>query len=130
VLVVLSIVALRLTHSIPLRRGIAVAVVVAGVLAVALAVRELAIKEHLLFTGVRQVAEQIHAQTGLPTKDLVAKARVQLQKDGFVDVGIGLWLTILGGVVTIAGGVLDLLWVRSRAIAHAHAFDAPPAAST
>jgi len=127
VLVVLAIAGLRLSHSIPLRRAIAVGVVVAGIVAVALAIRETTIKDHLLFTGARQVAEQIHAQTGLPTQDVVTRARAQLQKEGFADAGIGLWLTILGGVVAVAAGVLDLLWVRSRAIAHAHAFDAPPA---
>jgi hypothetical protein len=129
VLAILAILALRVMHSISLRRAVSIGVLVAGLVAIVLGVRELTIKDHLLFTGARQIAEQIHAQTGLPPHDVLTKAHDELQKEGFADAGIGIWLTIAGGAVTIVGGVLDVLWVQSRARAHAHAFDAPSAAS-
>ena len=46
----------------------------------------------------------------------------------WLKLGIGLWITIVGVVVALVGGILDLMWVQSRARAHAHAFDAPTAA--
>jgi hypothetical protein len=128
VIAILAILVLRAVHSIPLRRAISIAVVLAGLVAIVLGVRELSIKDHLLFTGVRTFAEALHQQSGLPAKDLAAQIRAGLQKSGSVNVGIGLWITIAGGAVTLVGGILDLLWVQTRARAHAHAFDAPPAA--
>jgi hypothetical protein len=127
VIAILAIPALRTVHSIPLRRAIAIGVAVAGLVAIVLGVRELSIKDHLLFTGVRTFAEALHQQNGLPARDLAAQIRAGLQKSGSVNVGIGLWITIAGGVVTLVGGVLDVMWVQSRARAHAHAFDAPTA---
>jgi hypothetical protein len=128
VLAILALLALRVVHSIPLRRAISVGVVAAGLIAIALGIREVAIKDHLLFSGLRDFANAFHAQNGLPAKDLAARIKADLQKSGSVKVGIGLWLAIAGGVITLVGGVLDLMWVRSRAQAHAHAYDAPPAA--
>ena len=125
IIAILALPALRVAHSIGLRRAVAILVVVAGLGALVLSVRELTIKDHLLFTGVRHVGESIHSQTGLPAADLAAKAREELKKEGFVDVGLGLWITIAGGLVALAGGALDLLWVQSRARAHA-AIDSPP----
>jgi hypothetical protein len=129
VIAILAIPALRAVYSIPLRRVIAVAVVVAGLVAIVLGVRELSIKDHLLFTGIRTFAESLHQQNGLPAKDLATQIRADLKKSGSVNVGIGLWITIAGGMVALGGGVLDLIWVRSRARARAHAFDAPPTSS-
>jgi hypothetical protein len=125
VIAILAIPALRVMHSIPLRRAISIAVVAVGLVAIVLGVREVSIKDHLLFTGIRTFAEAIHQHSGLPAKDLATQIRAGLQKSGSVDVGIGLWITIAGGVVALVGGVLDLMWVQSRARAHAHAFDAP-----
>jgi hypothetical protein len=127
VIAILAILGLRAVHSIPLRRAISIAIMVAGLVAIVLAVRELSIKDRLLLTGLRTFAEALHQQNGLPAQDLAAKIRADLQKSGTVNVGIGLWITIAGGVVTLVGGVLDMMWVRSRARAHAHAFDAPTA---
>jgi hypothetical protein len=128
IVAILALLVLRASHSIPLRRGVAIGVVVVGLVAIILGVREVMIKDHLLFTGLRDFANAFSSQNGLPAKDLAARIRAELQKSGTVNVGIGLWLTIAGGAVTIVGGVLDVLWVQSRARAHAHAFDAPSAA--
>jgi hypothetical protein len=128
VAVILSLLVLRLSRSTSVLRIVSIGVAVAGVLALGLGVRELAIKDHLLFTGVHDFADALHAQTGLPTSDLAARLRTELQKSGSVSPGIGLWLTIVGGVLAIGGGILDLRWVRSRATDRSPALDAPPAA--
>ena len=114
---VVAIVLLRVIVSVGLRRLVAIGVLVAGLASIAIGVRAVTgDRDRYLSTGVRPLAEEIHRQVGLPvTEELAARAREQLAEDGFVQIGVGPWLVLAGGIVTVVGGALDLAWVEARA---------------
>jgi hypothetical protein len=115
-LAILGIVALRLVHSTTFRRLVAIGVILVGLGATAIGVYEMTgNRDRYLFSGVREFAEHFNQEQGLPQNDqLAAQIREQLKKDGVVDIQIGIYVVIAGGVVTIVGGALDYAWAGAR----------------
>jgi hypothetical protein len=115
-LAILGIVALRLVHSTTFRRLVGVGVILVGLGAAAIGVYEMTgDRDRYLFSGVRDFAEHFSQEQGLPQNDqLASQIREQLRKDGVVDIQIGIYVVIAGGVVTVVGGLLDYAWAGAR----------------
>jgi hypothetical protein len=115
-LAILAIVALRLSHSTMLRRLVAIGVIAVGLGAAAIGIYEMSgARDRFLFSGVRPLAEHFSEVQGLPQNDQLAdQVREQLRQDGFVELKIGLYVVIAGGVLTAIGGVLDFAWAGAR----------------
>jgi tryptophan-associated transmembrane protein len=115
-LAILAIVALRLTHSTMLRRLVAIGVIAVGLGAAAIGIYEMSgARDRFLFSGVRPLAEHFNEVQGLPQNDQLAdQVREQLRQDGFVDLKIGIYVVIAGGVLTAIGGALDFAWAGAR----------------
>ena len=115
VLVLVAILALRITHSTKLRRAIAVGVIAMGLAGAAIGIYEMSRDDRFLFSGVRPRAQYYNQEIGLPKNEqLIVKIRQQLQKDGYVDVKIGLPLMVAGGAIAVFGGLLDFAWAGAR----------------
>lgn len=105
VLIVIGILALRFVR--PERRNaMAVAIVVAGSVALALGLWTLlALESVVRDTGVDELAKVYGRQEVLKT----------MSEEGVaVKAQIGLWMTVAGGVLATAGGFVDLAWVRQK----------------
>jgi hypothetical protein len=105
VLIVIGILALRFVR--PERRNaVAVAIVVAGVVALALGLWVLlALKSVMRDTGVDELAKVYGRQEVLTT----------MSREGIaVKAQIGLWMTVAGGILATVGGFVDLAWVRQK----------------
>jgi hypothetical protein len=113
---ILGIVALRLAHSTTLRRLVAVGVIVVGLGAAGIGVYEMSgARDRFLFSGVRAFAEHFTEEQGLPQNEQLAdQVREQLKKDGFVELKIGVYVVIAGGVLAAIGGALDFAWAGAR----------------
>ena len=108
VLIVIGILALRFVR--PGRRyAMAVAIGVAGLAALALGLWVLlAVKSVMRDTGVDELA-RVYGREEV----LEAMAREGIA----VKAQIGLWMTVAGGVLATAGGLVDLAWVRKKRLA-------------
>ena len=105
VLIVIGILALRFVR--PERRNaIAVAIVVAGSIAVALGVWALLALDSVVHdVGVDELARVYGRQEVLKTMSEQGVA---------VKAQTGLWMTVAGGVLATVGGFVDLAWVRHK----------------
>lgn len=104
-LIVIGILALRFVR--PGRRNaMAVAIIVAGLAALALGLWVLvALKSVVHDTGVDELVKLYGRQQVLET----------LRTQGIaVKAQVGLWMTVGGGVLATAGGLVDLAWVRQK----------------
>lgn len=108
VLIVIGILALRFVR--PERRNvIAVAIVVAGSLALALGLWTLlALESVVRDTGVDELAKVYGRQEVLKTMNEQGVA---------VKAQIGLWMSVAGAILATAGGFVDLAWVRHKRLA-------------
>jgi hypothetical protein len=107
-LIVIAILALRFVR--PERRNaMAIAIVVAGLTALALGLWVLlALKSVMRDPGVDELAKAYGRQRVLET----------MSREGIaVKAQAGLWMTVAGGVLATAGGFVDLAWVRQKRIA-------------
>jgi preprotein translocase subunit SecG len=104
-LIVIGILALRFVR--PERRNaIGIAIVVAGLTGFGLGVWALvALKSVVQDTGVDELARVYGRQEVLKTMSKVGIA---------TEAQIGLWMTVVGGVLATAGGFVDLAWVRQK----------------
>jgi hypothetical protein len=116
-MIVIGILALRFVR--PERRNAtAIAIVVGGVVALALGLWALlALKSVVQDTGVDALVKIAEA-AGVPA----AKARQVvlhvMSKEGIaVQAQTGLWMAAAGGVLATVGGFVDLAWVRQKRIA-------------
>jgi hypothetical protein len=105
VLIVIGILALRFVR--PERRNaMAVAIVVAGSVALALGLWALfALESVVRDTGVDELAKVYGRQEVL---------QAMSEQGVAVKAQIGLWMTVAGGVLATAGGFVDLAWVRQK----------------
>ena len=105
VLIVIGILALRFVR--PERRNaIAVAIVVAGSIALALGVWALLALDSVVHdVGVDELARVYGRQEVLKTMSEQGVA---------VKAQTGLWMTVAGGVLATVGGFVDLAWVRHK----------------
>jgi hypothetical protein len=104
-LIVLGILALRFVRP-DRRKMMAIAIVVAGLAALALGLWVLfALKSVVEVVAVDELAKIYGRQEVLRT----------LSKEGIAaEAQIGLWMTVAGGVLATAGGFVDLAWVRQK----------------
>lgn len=110
----LVMLAMRISGSRSTRRGLAIALVVLGLLCVVLPVAD-AVRAKDRFGGVEGVdrlTRTLSAQLGLPEEVVREPLSVLLDQDLRVEISPGLWITAAGGVLLVAGGVLGLAWVR------------------
>ena len=110
----LVMLAMRISGSRGTRRGLAIALIVLGALCVALPVAD-AVRAKDRFGGVEGVdrlAETLSVQVGLPEETVRENLLNLLADDLRVEISPGLWITVAGGVLLVAGGILGLVWVR------------------
>jgi hypothetical protein len=105
VLIVIGILALRFVRP-ERRKAMAVAIVVAGLVALALGLwAVLALESVVRDTGVDELSKVYGRQEVLEA----------MSKEGIaVKAQIGLWMTVVGSVLAVAGGFVDLAWVRQK----------------
>jgi len=113
---VIAILALRFVR--PERRNaMAVAIVVAGLAALALGLWGLlALKSLVQDTGVDALVKLL---VGLGVSATKAREQVlqTMSREGIaVKAQAGLWMSVAGGVLATAGGFVDLAWVRQKKI--------------
>ena len=110
----LVMLAMRISGSRGTRRGLAIALIVLGALCVALPGAD-AVRAKDRFGGVEGVdrlAKTLSVQVGLPEHVVRERLRDLLAEDLRVEISAGLWITVAGGVLLVAGGILGLVWVR------------------
>ena len=110
----LVMLAMRISGSRGTRRGLAITLIVLGALCVALPVSD-GIRAKDRFGGVEgvdRIARTLSAQLGLPEELVRERLADLLAQDLRVEISPGLWITVAGGVLLVAGGVLGLVWVR------------------
>ena len=116
-LAVIGILALRFVR--PQRRvAMAVAIVIFGVVALALGLWALlALKSVVHDTSVDALVKTVEG-LGIPAAKARQEVLQTMSKEGIaVKVQTGLWMTVAGGVLATAGGLVDLAWVRHKRIA-------------
>lgn len=110
----LVLLAMRVAGSTGTRRALAIALIALGALCVALPVVD-AVRAEDRFGGVEGVdrlARTLSVQLGLPEEVVRERLSDLLEQDLRVEIAQGLWVTVAGGVLLVAGGVLGLAWVR------------------
>jgi hypothetical protein len=109
--------AMRLSRSDSARRTLATILVVIGAACVALPLLD-AVRAENRFGGaggVDTMVEVLAAELELPEDVVREQLAEQFDRALRVDLGPGIWLTVAGGVLLVAGGVLSLAWARARA---------------
>lgn len=95
------------------RRGAAVVVLVAGVAIVAIGAREALTAEDRYVDDAIGEVRDVAGSLGVAEDDV--DAMIDDLQDAFVvDVATGVWLTLLGGIATVAGGAVTLAWASRR----------------
>ena len=110
----LVILAMRISGSRGTRRGLAIALIVLGALCVALPVADAARAKDRFggVEGVDRLAKTLSVQLALPEDVVRERLKALLAEDLRVEISAGLWITVAGGVLLVAGGVLGLVLVR------------------
>jgi len=113
--IVVGILALRFVGP-ERRRMVATGILIAAGLALAIAVWcVLGLDSVVHDTGVDRLAGEVADLLGTSQAHAQALVRQALAHVGFdVEPQVGLWLAILGGVLAVGGGILDLAWVRRK----------------
>jgi hypothetical protein len=94
------------------RRLVAVVLVVAALVVLAIGVNDaVRLKSRFESIAVDKIAAAIAPELGLPIDAVKTRVRAQAGKLIRTEDGVGLWLVIAGGVIGVAGGLLDLAWV-------------------
>jgi hypothetical protein len=117
-LLVVGILALRFVapHR---RRAVAVAIVLVAAAALAVAVWcAVALSSVVHDTGVDQLITLVATQLHLSTAEATRQVTAALGRVGIdVKAQSGLWVTVAGAVIALAGGIVDLAWVRQKRVA-------------
>ena len=110
----LVMLAMRISGSRGTRRALAISLIVLGAVCIALPVMD-AVRAKDRFGGVEGVdrlAQTLSVQLGLPEEEVRERLSDLLDQDLRVEISPGLWVTVAGGFLLVAGGVLGLAWVR------------------
>jgi hypothetical protein len=115
VIALIGIVVLRLLGGTDARRALALAVVSLGALVMALAI-SIAIRADERFAGgesLDEIAVTLSEQLDTDVAEVRAQLREEFGTELRVDIGPGVWLTLLGGASIVVGGSLSLFWTRA-----------------
>ncbi len=115
-LIVIAILALRFVR--PERRNaMAIAIIVAGLAALALGLWALLALKSVADTDVDALVKKLVA-LGVSAAEARQLVLATMSREGIaVKAQAGLWMTVAGGVLATAGGFVDLAWVRQKKIA-------------
>jgi hypothetical protein len=130
VLMLGGIVAMRLARTVGIRRLLAGGICIAAAAAITVAAFDV-VRADDRFGGyaVDKLAEQLSASSGLPLEQARNRVEAFIGTEGSIDIGLGLWLVLSGGVLGLVGGLLDLAWVgqqRRRAVSEDEVPAPPP----
>jgi hypothetical protein len=117
VLVLVGALAVRLVRGDRARRLIAVAIIVVGFAAAALAASvAIGAEDRLVQTeGLDAYARGLAEQLDLPYEQVRADIEEHFREDLIVETAPGVWIAAAGGLVAAAGGILSLAWAREVA---------------
>jgi len=113
ILALVAVLVTRVGGTSTARRGAAIAVLIAGIAIVAMATREVLTAEDRYATDAIAEARDSITSVGIPT-DGLDEALDGLRDVLDVRLGLGVWLSLAGGLVVVAGGGVTLAWA-SRA---------------
>jgi hypothetical protein len=118
VVALVALVAMRISRSTATRVALGWLLVAIGVVCVVLpALAAVRAEDRFGGTnGVDRMAEALSAELELPEDVVREQLAEQFDRALRVDVGPGLWLTVLGGALVIVGGVLGLRWARGAEV--------------
>jgi hypothetical protein len=85
-------------------------IVAASIVATGIAVLNIVRKDSAFDSGAQQLAHRIADTTGLPYNDIFAKIERYL----VVDLKLGIYLVIIGGIIGLIGGLFGVAWVSGR----------------
>ena len=112
----LVLLAMRISGSPGTRRGLAIGLIVLGALCIALPVVD-AVRARDRFgggEGLERFVASLSVKLGLPEDVIREQLSAQLDRELRVEVSPGLWLTVAGGALLVAGGALSLAWSRRK----------------
>ena len=118
IFLLVAIVAMRLAGSLGARRAIALLMTVSALSALAIGVVDI-VRAQDRFGGytVDQTAKLLASDTGQPLDKVRASVEGVIAREGSIDLGLGIWLVVAGGVIGTIGGLLDIAWVGQRRLA-------------
>jgi hypothetical protein len=118
IFMLVAIVAMRLARWLGARRTIALLLTVSALAALAIGVVDV-VRAQDRFGGytVDQTAKQIAKDSGQPLEKVRADVQGVIDRSASIDLGLGIWLVVAGGVIGTIGGLLDLAWVGQRRLA-------------
>lgn len=128
----MAMLAMRLSRSEAVGRTLAVALLIVGLVGLALPVAD-AVRAKERFgggEGVDLLAEQLAAQLELPEDVVREQLREEFQRALRVEVEQGIWISAAGGILLAAGGALSFAWVRRRNLGRFRQADAGRGAET
>ena len=117
-LIVVGILALRFVR--PERRNLlAGGIVVLAVLGAGISIWCLVALESIVRdTGIDALVEYVSTQLGLTTAEARQEVLAALGATGVdIQAQVSLWVTLIGSLLAVAGGVVDLAWVRQKRVA-------------
>jgi hypothetical protein len=120
ILMLVAIVVMRIVSTSSARRAVALAICLAAALALAIGVTDV-IRADERFGGyaVDRIAAALADASGQPADRVRDDVQAEVDRDGSIDIGLGLWLVIAGGAIGLVGGLLDLAWVGERRLREA-----------
>jgi hypothetical protein len=118
VVLLVVIVSMRLARTTTVRRTLALIILAASLGALAIGIIDMVGAESR-FGGyaLDDIASAVAKQDGIPVPEARQRAQALIDTQGSIDLGIGLWLVVAGGVIGTIGGLLDLAWVGQRRLA-------------
>ncbi|MDP9295530.1 MAG: hypothetical protein M3O88_02390 [Actinomycetota bacterium] len=103
-------VAMRALTAKGLARVVGWLVVISSLIAAGIGVLDIVRADHAFDLGAEATAHRIADTTGLPFQDILAR----MDRFQTVDVKLGLYVVIVGGVIGLIGGLLGLAWVARQ----------------
>jgi hypothetical protein len=113
VIALLMMIAMRISGAGATRRWLAIALIALGALCVALPVMD-AVRAEDRFGGVEGtdlLVRSLSVELGLPEDVVRERLTDLLEQDLRVEIGRALWVTVLGGVLLVAGAIASLVWI-------------------